>query len=128
MEPLLLVVDDDLDDLEFIRDTIRKIPAPPNTLYFTNGEELLHFLSGRSLPLKHIFITLDINLPGLNGIELLAILKKNPNYKDIPVSMVTTSSLEDHKNQSKEFGAKYFFTKPVSPNQWQQIFEFILKR
>jgi CheY-like chemotaxis protein len=126
MEPMLLVVDDDPDDLQFIRDSMKQINNPPDTFYFSNGNELLNFLAERPLPLKHICITLDINMPGINGIALLAMLKKHPDYKDIPVSIITTSSLQLHKKQCEQYGAHFFFTKPVSIPDWKKIMELVI--
>jgi CheY-like chemotaxis protein len=127
MKPLLLVVDDDIDDIEFVKNAISQIPNAPELRCFFNAKEILQFLkemAGCALP--PIAITLDINLPGMNGIELLDVLKRDYGLKHIPISMVTTSNSIQHKKECFENGACHFFTKPIKIADWIKIIDSIM--
>src|SRR3569832_130838 len=92
MAPLLIIVDDDEDDRMLMIDFLFSMDGAPNAIFLTNGNELMDFLSGRHIPIKNICITLDMNMPGMTGVEILNVLKAHPHYRDIPVSIITTSS------------------------------------
>jgi chemotaxis family two-component system response regulator Rcp1 len=127
MKPLLLVVDDDIDDIEFVKGAISEISFPLDLRYFFNATELLLFfkeMTGNALP--PMVITLDINLPGINGIELLKILKRDYGLQHIPISMVTTSNSIEQKKKCLEYGACHFFTKPVKTSDWKKIIDSLM--
>jgi CheY-like chemotaxis protein len=127
MKPLLLVVDDDIDDIEFVEDAIAQIPNAPDLKTFLNAEELLIFFSEMNgNPLPPLVIALDINLPRMNGIELLTLLKKDKNLSHIPISMVTTSSSILHKEECIKNGALHYFTKPIKLDDWIKIIQTLL--
>jgi CheY-like chemotaxis protein len=127
MKPLLLVVDDDVDDIEFIKEAVSQIPHAPELLCFLNAEEVWQFLKKIAVDsLPPIAISLDINLPGINGIELLIRLKNDDGLQNIPVSMVTTSNSDNVKEQCLANGACHFFTKPVSTSDWIIIISSIM--
>ena len=60
-------------------------------------------------------ILLDWNMPGMNGYELLKLLKANPNYKSIPVMMVTTEGERKNVVRAVQAGAENYLTKPFTP-------------
>jgi CheY-like chemotaxis protein len=126
MKPWLIVVDDDMDDLQFIREAIGKFPESPKTYYFTSGTDLLQFLGVTKKPLPPMIITLDINMPGTDGLELLHVIKNNPLYSHIPVYIISTSSSTWHIDQSTQKGATDYFVKPAEPKMWREIIAKIL--
>jgi CheY-like chemotaxis protein len=128
MKPLLLVVDDDIDDIELIQDALNQIQDGPELRYFLSAEDLLKFFreeSDTSLP--PFAITLDINLPDMDGIALLAILKKEFGMEYIPISIVTASNSIKQKVQCLEYGADNFFTKPVKISDWLTIIQSVVQ-
>jgi CheY-like chemotaxis protein len=127
MNTLLIVVDDDIDDITLVQDALGYIPSAPELKYFLNAEGLLKYFSENTgSPLPPCAIVLDIHLPGMNGIALLAALKKDPAFKHIPISMVTSSDLPHQREQCLEYGACYFFTKPLQLSEWAKIVDTIV--
>jgi two-component system, chemotaxis family, chemotaxis protein CheY len=59
----------------------------------------------------------DVNMPNMDGIELITELRKLPNYKFTPMLMLTTESSEDKKTAGKSAGATGWLVKPFNPDQ-----------
>jgi CheY-like chemotaxis protein len=59
-------------------------------------------------------VLLDIQMPGLNGIEVLRVAKSIGSIKDIPIIMLTASCKTDYMTKSLELGATAFFTRPIN--------------
>lgn len=66
-------------------------------------------------------IITDLNMPEMNGFDFIKYIKKNPNYKDIPIIVLTTEGRDDDKNQAMELGATEYIVKPFQPNQIIQL-------
>lgn len=59
----------------------------------------------------------DLNMPNMNGIEMIKAAKQNANNKFAPIIMLTTEAGDDMKQQGKEAGAKVWVVKPFKPDQ-----------
>jgi CheY-like chemotaxis protein len=108
----ILVVDDEPDVAELFRQRFRR-EARQGTyvLHFAaSGEEALDQLSGEIQP-ELIVILSDINMPGMDGLELLRAVKAQ--RPDLPVMMVTAYGDDERRRRAAEFGAFEFVTKPV---------------
>jgi len=70
-----------------------------------------------TLTLKPDVLLLDINMPNMNGIELVKELRQLADYKFVPVLMLTTESAGDVKAQGKQAGATGWIVKPFNPEQ-----------
>ncbi|RDH85696.1 MAG: two-component system response regulator [endosymbiont of Galathealinum brachiosum] len=66
---------------------------------------------------KFDLIISDVNMPNMNGIEMLKAAKLNPKNKFAPVIMLTTEAGDDMKQQGKAAGAKVWVVKPFKPDQ-----------
>ena len=108
----LLFVDDEvgvheLTNLYFKKDLKTGLVK---THHFTDGHDCLSFLDYNNDINLHL-VLLDINMPGINGFELLKELKKR--RPDVEVIMVSAYDSEKYINKSKELGASKFIAKPV---------------
>ena len=75
-----------------------------------DGQDGVSKLSGK----LHLIIS-DVNMPRMNGIEILKAVKAHPGYKFTPVIMLTTEAGDDMKSQGRTAGAKAWITKPFQP-------------
>ncbi|MGO4770373.1 response regulator [Flavobacterium sp. W22_SRS_FK3] len=107
---IILLADDDTDDTELFCEALTDIDE--NILYYTayNGGEALKLLTGLNEKPKLIF--LDLNMPVMNGWDCLKLLKKDKQYEDIPVIMISTSSHKKDIETASSLGAIGYFVKP----------------
>jgi CheY-like chemotaxis protein len=113
----ILVVDDNEDDVLLLQESLRDQPAVNLLHAVRDGEEAMAFLrrEGRyaSVPRPGL-VLLDINMPKMNGFEVLYEMKTDPALRSIPVVILTTSSREADVLTAYTGGACSFVTKPVN--------------
>ena len=117
----ILIVDDDADDREIIRDAFAAGPKEREYVFIENGDRLLEYLennAGNGLP---SLILLDLNMPGKDGRESLREIKGHERYRSIPTIVFTTSSSPRDRQTSYELGANCFITKPDTFNKLVEI-------
>ena len=123
----ILIVDDDADDREIIRDAFLSINDKVDYVPLENGDALLQYLNkheGNGLP---SLIMLDLNMPGKDGREALKELKSMDQFQKIPTIVFTTSSSQRDKLMAYESGANCFVTKPDTFNKLVELAGCILK-
>lgn len=113
---VILVVDDDIDDLQFFADALAEIDAGIECITAMNGIEAIRRLD--SLPTRPDFIFLDLNMPKMDGKQCLKHLKSNPLFKPIPVIIYSTSRRLEDISEVRELGAAAFI---VKPNKFQLL-------
>jgi CheY-like chemotaxis protein len=108
----ILVVDDEPDVAEMFRQRFRReVRQGTYVMHFAaSGEEALDKLADGIRP-QLIVILSDINMPGMDGLNLLREIKTR--RPDLPVMMVTAYGDEDRRRQASEAGALQFLSKPV---------------
>lgn len=122
----ILVVDDEPDVESMFRQKFRKeIRANTITFRFAlSAAEALDYLEKSDCLTEATIILSDINMPGMNGLELLKALKEK--YPPLPVYMVTAYGDEQSQQIAKEYGASGFVKKPVDFKQLKQdIFSLV---
>ena len=107
----VLIVDDDEDDLFLVKTAFERDSQRYRLEFASNGHDLLKIMA-RSQFLPDL-ILLDLNMPVMNGFEVLKHLKNSPLYQHIPVIVLTTSTNESDINRAYELGANTFITKPI---------------
>ena len=123
MNPLsnspILVVEDSLEDFTALSRALRKNAVPNPVLRCEDGEQALEYLRGYG---KHpnwpsrlpLFVLLDLNMPGLDGRDVLDALKHDTLLHAIPVIVFTTSSNARDIEECYRLGANSYLTKPIS--------------
>jgi len=89
------------------------------------GHEVIEAVDGKDAlekinPSVKMVIT-DLNMPHINGLELVKILKENPDYKSIPVIMVSSESEEGIKAEGRAAGVTEWINKPVSAGRLRDL-------
>jgi len=108
----VFIVDDDADDRESIRDAFMENKHHYDYLFMHNGHQLLQHLSPGANSLAPSIILLDLNMPGMDGKDVLKELKNDERLQSIPVIVFTTSSSYRDRQLSYQLGASCFVTKP----------------
>jgi CheY-like chemotaxis protein len=123
---LVLYADDDPDDIELIREAFDSFSQSVELVTFADGIELLHYLD-RLDPLhpSPCLIILDVNMPRLNGKELLKKLRRNENFAEVPIVLFSTSTLPSEIEFARSFDAG-FVTKPLHEQQIELIIDQLI--
>ncbi|KGO91975.1 response regulator [Flavobacterium subsaxonicum] len=114
----IFYADDDQDDLEFFKEIVGEIGEHYNVVTQSNGEELLKAINN---PPPHPYVVfLDINMPGITGLEVLKKLRADNQHKELPVVMFSTSKDDDIIEKSRQLGASYYMPKSGMFDQLRQ--------
>ncbi|HET7899044.1 MAG TPA: response regulator [Flavisolibacter sp.] len=113
----ILIVDDDADDREIIRDAFMSTLNDQDYVFIENGDKLLSFLEQSVNGDKPSLIMLDLNMPGKDGRETLKEIKNDTRFHHIPTIVFTTSSSQRDKQMVYDLGANCFITKPDTFNK-----------
>lgn len=119
----ILLVEDNEGDIVLTKEALREARIRNEVRVARDGQEALDMLRHTdSLP--HL-ILLDINLPKIDGLELLGIIKKDERLKQIPVIMLSTSCAEKDILNSYASHANCFITKPVDLAKFMEVVKSI---
>ena len=116
----VLVADDDEDDRTFIRRAWAKERAPEALRFVEDGAELTHYLtrvgkySDPASSPRPCMILLDLNMPRKDGREALKEIKSDPELRQIPIVIFTTSRADEDVCSSYDLGANSFISKPLT--------------
>ena len=76
----------------------------------------------RLLPREKVdLIITDINMPDINGLELISYVRNNPNYKDIPLFIISTEGRDKDREKGLSLGANEYLVKPFDPIKLQEL-------
>jgi CheY-like chemotaxis protein len=126
MRPHCFFIDDDEDEQELFRLTIREVDATFTYVGVTDPIEALSILTSGFVVPKHIF--LDVNMPAMSGDECLVELKKLPHLKDVPVYIYTTSANYEARQRYLLKGAERVLIKPSRMDAIVSLFKTLLIR
>ncbi|MDQ9171168.1 response regulator [Oxalobacteraceae bacterium R-40] len=121
--PLLLVEDDQVDVMT-IKRALKEIHVVNPVAHVENGEEGIAYLRDDSKE-KPCLILLDLNMPVMNGIEFLQVVKQDEHLRRIPVIVLTTSEEQQDKVNSFNLGVAGYMAKPVDYRQFVEIMRSI---
>lgn len=97
-----------------------------STIENLDGYDIIEAASGfealRLLPRDKVdLIITDINMPDINGLELISYVKNNPNYRDIPLFIISTEGSEKDMEKGLALGADEYLAKPFNPLKLQEL-------
>jgi CheY-like chemotaxis protein len=120
----ILCAEDKWNDHEWLKQKMELVDSGLQVITFGNGLELIQYLS--SLKNDQYYpscIILDINMPVWDGIRTLSVLKKEQDWKDIPVIMLATLTQRKDAELSLKMGANQFINKPVREEELRSVSE-----
>jgi len=113
----ILLVEDDQMDVMNVQRELRKQHIDVPLTHARNGREALNMLRGENGEAKIArpnVVMLDINMPRLNGLELLKILRDDPEFRDLNVFIMTTSDLDQERLSAKDLNVSGYIIKPLT--------------
>lgn len=110
--PNILVVEDSPTMRQLIGFAMKRIPQS-RVIEATDGVDALKKLSSEKIDI----ILADINMPVMDGLKLLSLVKGSDSLKNIPVIMITTEGAEEDKKKALAIGANAYLTKPVQTQE-----------
>ncbi|SNV50434.1 Response regulator rcp1 [Chryseobacterium taklimakanense] len=116
----IVLADDDADDRLFFTDAFDELKINTKVQTFNDGAELMDYLNGENSQLPEILF-LDLNMPKKNGIECLHEIKANPRFENIAVAIYSTSSSEEHIEETFVSGANIYIKKPNDFNTLKKV-------
>ena len=115
----ILVVEDDLDDQEFISAALQSCGLRDAATIVEGGVQALDFLlDGKLQSRMPAVVILDLMLPKLSGLEVLQRLRADPRIAAVPVVLFSSSTCPDDINRSYQLGANSYVRKPVDPEDF----------
>jgi CheY-like chemotaxis protein len=120
----ILLVEDDVVDVMSIRRALRDLNATNQLSVVGNGEEALARLRDAEHPLPGI-ILLDLNMPRMNGIDFLRVLKGDATLRRLPVVVLTTSKESKDLLESFNLGVAGYMIKPVEYSNFLEVMRTI---
>jgi CheY-like chemotaxis protein len=107
----IILADDDEDDRMLFTDAFGELRINTKVNTFNDGVELMDYLNATDSILPNVLF-LDLNMPKKNGIECLHEIKQNDRFKDIAIAIFSTSSSEEHIEETFVYGANIYIKKP----------------
>ncbi len=115
--PSILVVEDSPTMRQLITFAMKRI-ANAKVIEATDGVDALKKLSSEKVDL----ILADINMPVMDGLKLVSLVKNNQAYKNIPVIIITTEGAKEDKERAMAIGADAYLSKPI---QTQELIKLV---
>lgn len=112
----ILIVEDSPTMRSLITSSLEGLEGPVKILEVASGFEALRHLPRQRFDL----IVTDINMPDINGLELVSFVKSNEAYRDIPLVIVSTEGSERDREKGMELGANAYLVKPFEPEDLRE--------
>ena len=126
----VLLVEDNITDAELTIRELKKHNLANNLVHVKNGEEALEFIFGtgryagaRDILFPPKLVLLDIQMPKVNGIEVLQQIKSDDRTRSMPVVILTSSKEDPDIKKCYELGANSYIVKPVNFERFTQAIQ-----
>lgn len=117
----VLIVEDSPTMRQLIVFALKRMPEL-DIVEASDGVDALKKLPGEKTDL----VLTDINMPIMDGLKLVSLMKNNPLYRDIPVVIITTEGAQEDREKGLALGAKAYLPKPIQTNNLLKIVKEIL--
>lgn len=121
----ILLAEDDPGHARLIEKNLRRANVTNEIVFVTNGQEALDYLFGEGAYAdterpKHLLVLLDLNMPVLDGYQVLERMKRDERTRRIPVIVLTTTDDPREVSRCYELGCNVYITKPVDYEQFAE--------
>jgi CheY-like chemotaxis protein len=121
----IILADDDEDDRMFFSDAFEELKINTKVQTCNDGVELMNYLNNEESVLPNVLF-LDLNMPMKNGIECLDEIKANKRFDDIIIAIYSTSSSEEHIEETFIKGANIYIKKPSDFNELKKVLSYVV--
>lgn len=125
----IVLIEDNQDHARILKWAFERSNRQTAITFFPDGEAALHYFrppQSAATSRRPDLIFLDLNLPKIDGRELLRILKSEHQTKDVPVIVLSSSNREEDVRQAYELGASTYISKSLLMNELSEALEGIL--
>jgi two-component system chemotaxis response regulator CheY len=120
--PRILIVEDSPTMRSLLTSSLEELEGVVKITEASSGFEAL-----RELPRgRYDLVVTDINMPDINGLELVSFVKSNETYRDIPLIIVSTEGSERDRAKGMELGADAYLVKPFEPDDLRETARSLL--
>jgi CheY-like chemotaxis protein len=123
LKPILLLEDDSVDAMT-VKRALKDLNVNNALVRVINGEEAIKYLSEASNA-RPCVILLDLNMPKMNGIEFLKVIKADPALKSIPIVVLTTSRADQDKFECFNRSIAGYIVKPTDYNDFVRAIKIL---
>ena len=120
MSKIIMTVDDSTSVRQMVSFTLKE--AGYDVIEACDGKDALSKIPNKDLNL----IVTDLNMPNMDGIELIKKIRREPKYKYTPIIMLTTESQTEKKMEGKAAGATGWIVKPFQPDQLISVIKKVI--
>ncbi len=120
----VLIVEDSATMRSLLASTLEDMDIPVKVTEAASGFEALHCLPRDLFDL----IVTDINMPDINGLELVSFIKSNATYRGIPLVIVSTEGAERDREKGLNLGADAYLVKPFEPEELRGVVMDLLSK
>jgi CheY-like chemotaxis protein len=127
--PVILLVEDDRNDVFFVRRAFQKAAVSTVLHVASDGQEAMDYIAGhgrfadRNQFPRPSLVLLDLKMPHVDGFELLEWLQSQPGFNHLPRIVLTSSPIDRDRQRAEELGATRYLVKPPTP---EMVAELIL--
>ena len=121
---IILIAEDDDGHAELINNGLIESGVKNEIIHFSNGEEVWNFFSSNDSKMiqdNNYLLLLDINMPKMDGIEVLKLMKSDTDLKEIPIMMLTTTDDPREVEACYKLGCNIYITKPIDFNKFTEM-------
>ena len=120
----ILIVEDSSTMRALLTSALEELDVPVKVTEAESGFEALRLLPRESFDL----IVTDINMPDINGLELVSFVRSNAAYREIPLVIISTEGSERDRDKGVGLGADAYLVKPFEPEELKDVVQALLAR
>ena len=120
----ILIVEDSETMRSLLASSLEELEVPVKVSEAASGFEALRVLPREDFDL----VVTDINMPDINGLELLSFVRRDPRCESVPVVIVSTEGSERDRDKGLELGADAYLVKPFDPDALREVVTDLLAR
>jgi CheY-like chemotaxis protein len=118
----ILLVEDNRGDIVVLQLSLRKHRIEHTLHVLNDGDEALNYIArmGQNVPFPDLLL-LDLNLPKVDGSDVLRAFRRRPDCAHVPVIVLTSSDAQSDREQMAALGISYYFKKPTNLDSFMEI-------